>query len=723
MEGNPTLLGGGLSTRYPVAVMTILRRIAFIFLLFTSGPLSTAQQPAPFPAPGKIAGITGGAKPFFEIRDEDNVYGVLDVAMDGTVLMFSLQGDPHPDKRRGSKIYLKRSKDGGATWSEKQLIGKPVILDVEKLGIGPYDGKGWGNDKHHRIATLGTSVVDETTGEIMIFLTALHPAFSMYKSRDHGRTWTLEDIAFRKDSRGFLPIPNGACDPGITLRHGPHKGRLLVPSRVMPNYRKHEEGKGYTNAVYSDDHGKTWHQSAPFPLDGTGESGLVELRDGTIYLNSRTHTRKGNRWVAFSDDSGETWRDLQQDDELFDGPPDVYGCKAGLLRLDRNDADILLFSTPSSNLPGRKNIRVWVSFDGGKTWPLNRLIKRGPGNYTWMTQGRRGTPSEGFIYLLSGKDWMARFNMAWLLDAGEPEVVLSRRSTYRFSDRDLFHAAEYAEPFTSSEPRMRGSSLGYRLQKGNAEGRVFTRRFVLPSGKMKVSYHAPKDARIQLTILDDSDSRLRDTHDLTGSYKVDKVIDNWQDGSIDEWVGKTVQVQFKLHGDAEIFGFAFDGVSSPGSDTASINPSDERFVLPPRHEYLMAQNPPFVRSIENASPFAVSDNGVPKHLPPGIRTSYRLADPARPGHILTSKLSLPGNEMKVSCDPGSGSVSVSLFDENGALLNTSKPLTKGLKLRSLVEWTGGFSLKEHVSKPVILRFELSADAQVYGLYFDQVFWE
>ena len=88
-----------------------------------------------------------------------------------------------------------------------------------------------------------TSVVDETSGEIMIFLTALHPALSMYKSRDHGRTWALEEITFKKDSRGFLPIPNGACDPGITLRKGPHKGRLLVASRVMPNYNKQEEGK------------------------------------------------------------------------------------------------------------------------------------------------------------------------------------------------------------------------------------------------------------------------------------------------------------------------------------------------------------------------------------------------------------------------------------------------------------------------------------------------
>ena len=687
-------------------------------LLIATGTLGMARQPDPAPTAGEIASITGGARPFFEIWEEDNVYGVLDVAMDGTVLLFSLQGEPHPDKRRGSKIYLKRSEDGGSTWSDHQLIGKPVKLDVEKLGIGPYNGKGWGNDQHHRIASLGASVVDETTGEVMIFLTALHPALSMYKSRDHGRTWTLEDISFRKDSRGFLPIPNGACDPGITLRNGPHKGRLLVPSRVMPNYSKQEEGKGYTNAVYSDDHGKTWLQSAPFPLDGTGESGLVELRDGTIYLNSRTHTRKGNRWVAFSDDSGETWRDLHQDDELFDGPPDVYGCKASLLRLDRDDADILLFSTPSSNLPGRKNIRVWVSFDGGKSWPLNRLIKRGPGNYTWMTQGRKGTPSEGFIYLLAGKDWMARFNMAWLLDAGEPELVLSKRTTYRFADQDLLHSTENTEAFTTGEQGMKDNPRGYRLKEGAESGQVITRRLVLPSGKMKVSYHVPEGATLHLAIMDESDTRLRDTEALTGSYQRDRIIDNWQDGPIDEWVGKTVQVQFQLRGGAEVFGFAFDGVSSPGSDIASIGSSDDRFVLPPRHNYAMVQNPPLVKSVENSGPFENRAGRLKES-----RMGYRLQDPSRRGHVLTSKISLPGKEMTISCEVPSGSVTVSLFDENGVLLNASRPLRNSVQKRQPVRWTDGFVLDDHVSKTVTVRFELTGGAKIYGLHFERVFWE
>ena len=75
-----------------------------------------------------------------------------------------------------------------------------------------------------------------------------------------------------------------------------------------------------------------------------------------------------------------------------------------------------------------------------------------------MTEGRKGTPSEGYIYLLAGKDWMARFNMAWLLDAGEPELVLSKRSTYRFADQDLLHSTENTEAFTTGEQGLKDAA-------------------------------------------------------------------------------------------------------------------------------------------------------------------------------------------------------------------------------------------------------------------------
>ncbi|MBB21998.1 MAG: hypothetical protein CMN04_03760 [Roseibacillus sp.] len=663
-----------------------------------------------------IERIKSEKEPSFKVWDEDNVYGVLDVAMDGTVLIFSLQGEPHPDKRKKSKIFVKRSEDGGETWSDHQLIGKRIDLDWKALGIGPYDGSGWGKDKHHAHATLGTSIIDESTGEIMLFITALYPAPYMYKSRDHGKTWKLEKIKFGKDVNGFLPIPNAACDSGINLKHGPNKGRLLVPSRVMPNYNKHEESKGYTNAVYSDDHGKTWIPSEPFPLDGTGESGLVELNDGTIYINSRTHTRKGNRWVAYSDDSGETWRDLRQDDELFDGPPDVYGCKAGLIRLSRDDGDILLFSSPTPDVGGRQNIRVWVSFDGGKSWPHNRLIKKGPGNYTWMTEGRKGTPSEGYIYLLSGKDWMARFNMAWLLTPPEPEILLGKRPRYRFSDSDFYGSSENAKLISTSEPKLKGSPKGYQLDDKNDEGFILSRKIALPSAEMKLSFHAPH-GKVYVELVDEAGSRLRDATPLSGSYKIDSSLE-WQDENINNLVGKKIFVKFVLEGDAQVFDVSFDGVNLLSENITSIGPSDDQFVLPPRNDYLMDQVPAFVRSYQNLSPFSIKDANLK-----GLFSGYRVEDVSKVAELTSRKISLPGEEMKITCDPGNGSVKIALYNEEGKILVNSEIISGNIKIREAVKWAKDFKLAKHVSKPVSLKFELKGNAKIYSIRFDDLFWD
>ena len=348
-------------------------------------------------------------EPLFNVWDEEVLTGQVVVAMDGSVLVLKNISSKTNDMRY---ISVKRSVDGGKTWAEEKKVGDMVKVDGDMSDDGRYPNNNW--------AGLGNVMVDEVTGDIMVFLTTLKTAQKLYRSKDHGKTWEIEDTKIRPGKDGWMPATNGACDPGVTIKHGSKKGRLLMPARVFPEYLNKGKGRKryndlYAMALYSDDRGKTWNSSAPFPIAGTGESGLVELKGGRIYHNSRTHMRPGNRRIAFSDDAGETWYGEHEDDELFDGPPDVYGCKAGLLRLPYEDKDILLFSSPG-NRETRTDINVWVSFDGGQTWPVNKLIKTGPGNYTWMAAGRKGTPSEGMVYLLAGKDWMARFNLAWLLE-------------------------------------------------------------------------------------------------------------------------------------------------------------------------------------------------------------------------------------------------------------------------------------------------------------------
>lgn len=348
-------------------------------------------------------------KPFFQVWDEEVLTGQVVVAMDGTVLV--LKGY-NSGTDQSKYISVKRSQDGGKTWTEESKVGDMIEVDGDMSDDGRYPNNNW--------TGLGNVMVDEVNGDIMVFMTTLKTAQKLFRSKDHGKTWKVENTTIRPGKDGWMPATNGACDPGVTIKNGPKKGRLLMPARVFVEYLNKGKNRKrfndlYAMALYSDDRGKSWNSSEPFPLKGTGESGLVELKDGTIYHNSRTHMRPGNRRIAYSHDAGETWVDEHEDDELFDGPPDIYGCKAGLLRLPYEGRDILLFSSPG-NRSTRTDITVWVSFDGGKTWPVNRLIQKGPGNYTWMAAGRKGTSSEGMIYLLAGKDWMARFNLTWLLE-------------------------------------------------------------------------------------------------------------------------------------------------------------------------------------------------------------------------------------------------------------------------------------------------------------------
>jgi len=368
---------------------------------------------------GVVVGGEPPPGPFHEVWEEEvPVMGHLAVAMDGTVLVFK-------EERTRKRVEVKRSGDGGGTWSEPIVVGERVRIGADMSDDGRYRGEhvGW--------SELGNVCVDETTGDIMVFAMGLAPSRTLYRSRDHGKTWQAEKTLIKPDRNGWLGTTY-CCDPGITLRHGKQKGRLLMPSQVFVGSVNEDgsrtylnKGQGrkyfarrYSNALYSDDGGRTWTPSAPFPMPGGSEPGLLELKDGSIYYNSRTHVRPGNKLVGKSLDGGETWVEGREDDELFDGPPDVYGCKGALACLTREGRDVLLFSSPGRK-DRRDDITVRVSFDGGENWPVRRLVREGPGNYTWLAVGREGTPSEGFIYLLSNKDWMARFNLDWVMENRE----------------------------------------------------------------------------------------------------------------------------------------------------------------------------------------------------------------------------------------------------------------------------------------------------------------
>ena len=300
-------------------------------------------------------------------------------------------------------VRVRRSLDGGTTWGAEITVVDPG-----------FHG--------------GGLTVDETTGDLLAFVETVHPPapLAIYKSTDDGVTWHVHNSSLLANRRGEIPSMH-MNEHGITLRRGSHAGRLIRPSRWYAGKNERSRWSGhYTNAIYSDDHGSTWQASEPFPAFGTGEAALAELHDGTIYYNSRRHWAEPGenprrRWTAVSRDGGTTWTELTMCNTLPDGPQDTdYGCMGGLTRLPISGRDILIYTNCDSPA-GRTHGTAWVSFDGGATWPLKRLLFEGPFAYSSAAAGRAGTPSEGMIYVHfeggpQGASTVARLNLSWLLD-------------------------------------------------------------------------------------------------------------------------------------------------------------------------------------------------------------------------------------------------------------------------------------------------------------------
>jgi sialidase-1 len=199
------------------------------------------------------------------------------------------------------------------------------------------------------------------------------------------------------------------------LKRGPWRGRLLIPcdhSVVTP-----EDPTGYnSHVIFSDDHGKTWQLGGAI-RPAVNECQVVELTDGTVLMNMRNYDPSRNtRAIATSRDGGLTWSEVGHDPVLVEPI-----CQASLVRYDfwpEGGQDCLLFSNPAHGRTGvRRDMTVRLSRDGGKTWPIERLLWPGPTAYSCLAvrpdgtiaslfEGGRENPYERIL--------VARFGLPWL---------------------------------------------------------------------------------------------------------------------------------------------------------------------------------------------------------------------------------------------------------------------------------------------------------------------
>jgi Neuraminidase (sialidase) len=348
-------------------------------------------------------------------QDNYNTYRIPSIVCTktGTVLAFTegrkeVGGDGGP-----TDIVLKRSLGNAGPWTPEFLSPKGggrtrhtimTWLPLQIVFRSSAKGEAWMNP---------VPVVDQSDGTIYL-VANLYPqpykdenqTIWLTNSTDEGATWS-SPVEITQGT-GKHEIGPGA---GIQLR----SGRLAV--------------QVYDGIIFSDDHGKSWKFGGTAPGDWN-ETQVVELVDSSLLFSRR---KSPNRVMMYSKDQGQSWSQPVADPDLPD--PD---CQGSMIRYTREDdgytKNRILFANPvsgaiaagsvGSDPRGRFNVTVRMSYDEGKTWPIEKLMLKGPGAYSSMAvfpDGSVGILFEtgtafGTFDDYAVKEVFARFTVDWLTD-------------------------------------------------------------------------------------------------------------------------------------------------------------------------------------------------------------------------------------------------------------------------------------------------------------------
>ena len=314
---------------------------------------------------------------------------VMVVTGKGTVLMF-VEGRKNSRADSGDiDLIMRRSEDGGKTWSKNVLIheegDKAPIVVGNPVAIVERDSK-----TVHLLFTIWSS----PNGGNGHYYT---------KSTDDGLTWspmvvTADDpINKGYSDKNFLKGFGGSpVVLGVGPGNGIHtsKGRLVAPCGV--SWKVDGKGTSGDGIIYSDDGGKTWKAGGVIPPStefGVGEPTVVERSDGSLMMNMRAGGPTGAYGLGFrvtsiSSDGGLTWSNPVVDKNL-----PCPACQGSIFRL--NDKEIL-FLNPAVSKPGefsrgaRRNLTLRFSADDGVTWPHSLMLNAGLSGYSGIAVTKEG---------------------------------------------------------------------------------------------------------------------------------------------------------------------------------------------------------------------------------------------------------------------------------------------------------------------------------------------
>lgn len=269
-------------------------------------------------------------------------------------------------------VEVKISKDNGRTWSRPITVAKGT----------PDHGYG-----DAAMATDGKNIymVMVAGSGLWFYPSSAKKPLEMYfsKSTDGGLTWTpvveitSQVYTDKYPNGGFFGSGNGI----ITS-----KGRIAFVAALRTEAKW---GGNMDNVmVYSDDLGKTWH-SSPVARTNGDEAKIIELANGDLLISSRNRAwRPTPRTYVLSKDHGMTWSEPATWTELMGNACNTALTRYSLASEGKGAKNILLHTLIESTR--RDHLRIYMSEDEGKTWPVGNTLCDGEAAYSEVTRLKNG---------------------------------------------------------------------------------------------------------------------------------------------------------------------------------------------------------------------------------------------------------------------------------------------------------------------------------------------
>ena len=277
-------------------------------------------------------------------------------------------------------IVMKRSSDGGKTWSSLQ-----TIVDADSLQAGnpapvvDLTDPAYPNGRIFLFYNTGNKQESEVRKG-----NGLREVWYMTSS-DNGQTWSNAfnitaqvhrpkqpqmnpTYNFVEDWRGYANTPGHA----MQFQTGKYKGRIIVAANHSAGAPQNQFTDYAAHGFYTEDHVITRQRGATVNIPGSNESMAAELSDDKLMMNSRN--QKGDvraRIVSVSSDGGATWDTSYFDQTLID--PVNQG---SILTVGKKKGENIIAFCNAAYTKRRDNLTLRISYDDGKKWSRSFLIDK-----------------------------------------------------------------------------------------------------------------------------------------------------------------------------------------------------------------------------------------------------------------------------------------------------------------------------------------------------------